>query len=55
VVEAPNDVIDGASDLFFALYGETAGRHARSALGAAALVGRQSVEIEGIFLVSSEP
>ena len=49
--EAPNQVINGASDLFYELYGETAGRHARSTMGVAALVGRQCVEIEGIFLV----
>ena len=49
--EAPNQVINGASDLFYELYGETAGRHARSTMGVAALVARQCVEIEGIFLL----
>jgi len=49
--DAPNAVINGASDLFLAVYGPEAGRHCRSAIGAGALVARQSVEIEGIFLV----
>lgn len=49
--EAPNAVINGASDLFYELYGPVAGRHARSTMGVATLVARQCVEIEGIFLV----
>jgi hypothetical protein len=49
--EAPNAVINGASDVFLTVYGPEAGRHCRSAIGAGALVARQSVEIEGIFLV----
>ncbi len=49
--DAPNAVINGASDLFLAVYGPEAGRHCRSAIGAGALVARQCVEIEGIFLV----
>ncbi len=52
--EAPNAVINGASDLFYELYGQTAGRHARSTMGVATLVARQCVEIEGIFLVGGE-
>jgi hypothetical protein len=49
--DAPNAIINGASDLFLAVYGPEAGCHCRSAIGAGALVARQSVEIEGIFLV----
>ena len=49
--EAPNAVLNGASDLFLDLYGPEAGCHCRSAIGAGALVARQSVEIEGVFLV----
>jgi enamine deaminase RidA (YjgF/YER057c/UK114 family) len=41
-------VINGASDLAVALLGE-AGRHARSAVGVAALPGGAAVEVEGIF------
>jgi enamine deaminase RidA (YjgF/YER057c/UK114 family) len=41
-------VVNGASDLAVALLGE-AGRHARSAVGVAALPGGASVEVEGIF------
>ncbi|MCC5983024.1 MAG: RidA family protein [Rhodobacteraceae bacterium] len=51
--EAPNTVINGASDLFHDLYGPEAGCHCRSAIGAGALVARQSVEIEGIFMVAA--
>ena len=43
-------VINGASDLFEALYGEQ-GRHARSAVGMAALPGGIPVEIEAIVEV----
>ena len=49
--EAPNAVLNGASDLFYRVYGPDAGRHCRSAIGAGALVARQTVEIEGIFLI----
>jgi enamine deaminase RidA (YjgF/YER057c/UK114 family) len=41
-------VINGASDLFVALFGE-AGRHARSAVSAAGLPSGVAVEIEAIF------
>ena len=44
-------VIDGASDLFLALYGPEAGRHARSAVGMAALPRGIAVEINGEFEV----
>jgi len=41
-------VADGASELFIALWGE-AGRHARTAVGVAALPMNASVEIDAIF------
>ncbi|MEM7695404.1 MAG: RidA family protein [Pseudomonadota bacterium] len=49
--EAPNAVLNGASDLFVLAFGAERGCHCRSAIGAGALVARQSVEIEGSFLV----
>jgi enamine deaminase RidA (YjgF/YER057c/UK114 family) len=42
-------VIDGASDLFLALFGPEHGRHARSAVGMAELPHDVPVEIEGEF------
>jgi enamine deaminase RidA (YjgF/YER057c/UK114 family) len=42
-------VIDGASDLFFELFGAEAGCHARSAVGMAALPHGMAVEINGEF------
>lgn len=45
-------VIDGASDLFFELYGPQAGCHARSAVGMAALPRGIAVEINGEFEVT---
>jgi enamine deaminase RidA (YjgF/YER057c/UK114 family) len=42
-------VIDGASDLFFELWGPEAGKHARSAVGHAALPRGIAVEINGEF------
>ena len=44
-------IIDGASDLFFELYGPEAGCHARSAVGMAALPRGIAVEINGEFEV----
>ena len=44
-------VIDGASDLFHALFGPEYGQHARSAVGMAALPHRIPVEINGEFEV----
>ncbi len=44
-------VINGASDLLIELYGDL-GRHARSAIGVAALPGNAPVEVEMILLVS---
>ena len=43
-------VINGASDLMIAVFGD-AGRHARSAIGVAALPLGASVEVEGIFQI----
>lgn len=42
-------VIDGASDLFWELWGPVHGRHARSAVGMAELPNRIPVEINGEF------
>jgi enamine deaminase RidA (YjgF/YER057c/UK114 family) len=42
-------VIDGASDLFFELWGPEFGRHARTAVGLAALPRSIAVEINGEF------
>ncbi|BFO54997.1 MULTISPECIES: RidA family protein [Comamonadaceae] len=44
-------VINGCSDLFVEVFGETAGRGARSAIGAGSLPGNQTVEIEAILEV----
>ena len=44
-------VINGASDLMFALFGEN-GRHARTSVGVANLPANASVEVDGIFEVS---
>ena len=44
-------VIDGASDLFYELYGPTNGCHARSAVGMAALPRGIAVEINGDFAI----
>ena len=43
-------VINGASDLMFALFGES-GRHARTSVGVANLPANASVEVDGIFEV----
>jgi enamine deaminase RidA (YjgF/YER057c/UK114 family) len=45
----PSAVIDGASDLFFALWGEERGRHVRSAIGVAELANGMVVEVQGEF------
>ncbi len=42
-------VIDGASDLFYELFGPTAGQHARSAVGMFELPREFCIEIEGVF------
>lgn len=44
-------VINGASDLMFALFGES-GRHARTSVGVVNLPANVSVEVDGIFEVS---
>ena len=44
-------VVNGASDLFVALYGE-AGRHARTAVGVASLPRRAAVEVDAVFEVA---
>lgn len=41
-------VINGASDLFIALFGDN-GRHARTAIGVATLPGNAAAEVEAIF------
>lgn len=43
-------VINGASDLMFALFGEN-GRHARTSVGVANLPANASVEVDGLFEV----
>ena len=45
-------VIDGASDVFVALWGEQ-GRHARTAVGVATLPQNASVEVDAIFELRS--
>lgn len=47
-------VIDGASELFIALWGEN-GRHARTAVGVAALPQNAAVEVDAIFELRSAP
>lgn len=47
--ERHNMVLNGASDLFFEVFGPDVGRHARSSMGVNGLVARQPVEVEGIF------
>jgi enamine deaminase RidA (YjgF/YER057c/UK114 family) len=46
-------VIDGASDLFYELYGAERGCHARTAIGVATLPHGSAVEINGEFLVDA--
>jgi len=47
-------VIDGASELFVALWGEH-GRHARTAVGVATLPQNAAVEVDAIFELRSAP
>jgi enamine deaminase RidA (YjgF/YER057c/UK114 family) len=47
-------VIDGASDLFIALWGDN-GRHARTAVGVATLPQNAAVEVDAIFELRSPP
>jgi enamine deaminase RidA (YjgF/YER057c/UK114 family) len=44
-------VINGFSDLIVEVFGEAAGKHARSAVGMAALPGNAPVEVEAILEV----
>ena len=44
-------VVNGCSDVFVAVFGE-AGRHARSAVGVAALPLGVAVEVEGVFEIA---
>jgi enamine deaminase RidA (YjgF/YER057c/UK114 family) len=46
------DVMNGASDLFIAVFGDT-GRHARSAVGMQQLHYGMAIEIEGIFEIET--
>lgn len=46
-------VMNGASDLMFAALGETKGRHARYAVGAAELPLDAAVEVEAIFEIAA--
>ncbi|HUZ72008.1 MAG TPA: RidA family protein [Stellaceae bacterium] len=48
----PSAVIDGASELFFALWGPEQGRHVRTAIGVAELTNGMVVEIQGEFELS---
>lgn len=49
--ERQNKVLNGASDLFFEVFGPEIGCHARSSIGVDGLVDRQPVEIEGTFWI----
>lgn len=49
--ERQNRVLNGASDLFFEVFGPEIGCHGRSSVGVEGLVDRQPIEIEGIFLI----
>lgn len=49
--EKPNAVLNGASDLFYEVFGPEVGQHARSSVGVNTLTDRQPVEIEGTFLI----
>jgi enamine deaminase RidA (YjgF/YER057c/UK114 family) len=46
---AMNAVINGASDLLYAVFGDEAGVHTRSTIGVNALVKSQTVEIDAVF------
>jgi hypothetical protein len=47
-------VLNGASDLFFEVFGPDVGCHARSSMGVNGLAARQPVEVEGIFEIEKE-
>ena len=44
-----SEVMNGASEVFIALFGD-AGRHARTAIGAASMPMGVAIEVEAIFL-----
>lgn len=44
-------VINGCSDLFIEIFGESSGSHARSAIGVSSLPGNITVEIEAVIAV----
>ena len=46
-------IINGASELFIALFGEVNGKHARTAIGVAELPLNAPVEVEVIFQITS--
>ncbi len=46
--------LNGASDLFFEVFGLVVGCHARSSMGVNDLAARQPVEVEGIFEIEKE-
>ena len=46
-------IIDGASDLYYALFGPQNGRHARSAVGMCSLPRQIAVEINGEFEIAT--
>ncbi len=46
------DVVDGATDVFLAVFGE-AGRHARTAVGVAGLPGNAAVEVDAIVALET--
>jgi enamine deaminase RidA (YjgF/YER057c/UK114 family) len=53
--ERPFTVVDGASDLFYELWGPVYGKHARAAVGIAELPRRAVVEIMGEFELWDAP
>jgi enamine deaminase RidA (YjgF/YER057c/UK114 family) len=50
--EAIGRIINGASDLFVAVFGD-AGRHARTSIGVATLPNNAAVEVDAVFLLRS--
>lgn len=52
--EEQPQVMNGASDLFYELWGPEFGQHARSAIGVAELGRQIAVEVEGIFELHPE-
>ena len=49
--DAMNAVINGASDLFYEVFGPEVGVHTRSTVGVAALVNGQTVEIDAMMRI----